>query len=333
MVTIKDVAARAGVAPMTVSRVLNQPDAVAEPTRSRVRAAIDELHYVPNKLGQGLLRRRTQMIALVVNDITNPFAIQQVRGVTAGARAEGFTVVFAHSDGSSQEEMRELRALIERRVDGIILAPVRSAPDAVEFVQGTGTPIAVLDYRMPDNEVDTVRCDTRSAAAELTRELLDLGHTRIAMLSGPRDIVTAFDRATGYESAMAERGYPAQTFWGEYEVSSGDEMAAAVLSGHDRPTALVTAGNYIALGAARAAQNLGLRIPDDLSLVTFDTAQSDIVLDPFFTGAMQPIDRMAETATRLLFDRILDGYDGAPRDRVLDVDFVHHRSTAAAPTG
>ncbi|MDF2991715.1 MAG: putative LacI family transcriptional regulator [Microbacterium sp.] len=331
MVTIKDVAARAGVAPMTVSRVLNQPDAVAEPTRSRVRAAIDELHYVPNRLGQGLMRRRTMMLALVVNDITNPFAIQQVRGVTTAARQEGFTVVFAHSDARPDEEMRELRALIERRVDGIILAPVSNTPDAVNFVQATHTPIVVMDYRMPENDVDTVRCDTRSAASELTRSLIELGHRRIAMLSGPQDIVTAFDRAAGYETEMARAGLPPVISWGKYQVASGDEMATAVLLGPDRPTALVTAGNYIAIGATRAARRAGLQVPEDVSIVTFDSAQDDTSIEPFFTGAVQPIARMAETATRLLFDRVLDDYDGPPRDRVFEVEFTHHLSATSAP--
>ena len=331
MVTMKDVAARAGVAPTTVSRVLNQPDAVAEPTRSRVRAAIDELHYVPNRLGQGLLRRRTMMLALVVNDITNPFAIQQVRGVTAAAREEGFTVVFAHSDRNPDQELRELRALIERRVDGIILAPVRSTPDAVDFVQATRTPIVVLDYRMSHNDVDTVRCDTGSAASELTRSLIELGHQRITMLSGPQDVVTASDRAEGYNAEMARAGLPPHVLWGKYEVGSGDAMATAVLSGPERPTALLTAGNYIALGAARAARRVGLRIPEDVSIVTFDSAQDDSGVVPFFTGAVQPIARMAETATRLLFDRVLYGYDGPARDRVFEVQFTHHLSAGAAP--
>ena len=332
MVTIKDVASRAGVAPMTVSRVINQPEAVALRTRSRVQAAIDELHYVPNKLGQGLLGRSTMMIALVVNDITNPFAIKQVRGVTQAARRHGFTVVFAHSYGRPAEEMRELRALIERRVDGIILAPVRNTPDAVDFVQGTGTPIVVMDYRMPHNEVDTVRCDTRAAAATLTRNLLELGHRRIAMLTGPRDIVTAADRATGYEETMASFGLSPRTIWGSYEVKSGEEMAHAVLSGPNRPTALVTAGNNISLGAARAARQVGLVIPEDISIVTFDDAQSDTVLDPFFTGAVQPISEMAETAALFLFDRISHAYDGPPRDRVLDVAFSNYRSAGPLST-
>ncbi|MEO7016425.1 MAG: LacI family DNA-binding transcriptional regulator [Leifsonia sp.] len=331
MPTIKDVASRAGVAPMTVSRVLNEPATVAQPTRERVLAAIEELHYVPNKLGQGLLRRRTMMLALVVNDITNPFAIEQVRGVTRVAREHGFTVVFAHSDSSSQDEMRELRALIERRVDGIILAPVRNTPDAVDFVQGTGTPIAVVDYRMPSNDVDVVRSDTRGASFELTRQLLGLGHRLIAMLSGDAEIVTAFDRAAGYEDAMNAHGEPPETVWGQYEVHSGWEMAQAVLSRPDRPTALVTAGNYIAQGAARAATEMGLRVPEDVSIVTFDNAETTSILEPFFTGAVQPVSLMAETATRLLLDRVIDGYSGPGRDVTLDVTFETHRSAGPPP--
>lgn len=328
MVTMRDVARRASVAPMTVSRVLNDPDSVAVRTRLQVEQAIHDLKYVPNMIGQGLRRQRTMTLALIVSDITNPFAIHEITAVTDAAREAGYTMIFGHTQADSDEELRQLRSMIERRVDGIILSPVRNGPEPVEFVQQSGCEIVVLGYRMPGSDVDAVRCDSRSAADELTAHLIRLGHRRIVMLSGTREVVTATDRADGYADAMNAAGLEVRTLFGAFTVASGYDMAGVVLDGGTLPTALVTANNFIAIGAARRALELGIAIPDELSIVTFDNAPTEIVHDPFFTGIVQPVDAMARQATALLLDRIDQRYAGSGRDIVLPTVLDVHASSA-----
>lgn len=332
MATIRDVADRAGVAPMTVSRVLNSPDSVSPKTRARVESVIAELKYVPNMIGQTLRTNRTMVIALVVADISNPFAIQQIRSVGDAARRGGYTVLFAHTEASEENELTQLRALVQRRVDGIVLAPVTNRPDSVDFVQGQGLPISVIGYPMPENDVDVVRCDTDTASRELTEYLLTLGHERLAMLSGPRDIVTARERTDGFVAALEGAGISAAAMHNApFTVEGGYQMALSVLGGLDRPTALVTANNFIAIGAAKAARELGMMVPEDVSIVTFDNARSDSVLDPFFTGIIQPAAEMAELATGMLLDRVAGDYDGPGREVVLPTRFEVHDSTAPPP--
>ena len=331
MATIRDVARRAGVAPMTVSRSLNQPETVSPATRRRVLAAVEELRYVPNILGQGLRRRRTMVLGFVVSDVSNPFGIQQIQGVSRAARAQGYTVVFAHTDKDSDEELRQIRALAERRVDGIILSPVYNTPEAVEFSQGQGIPIVVLDYAMPDNDVDVVRCDTRAASRQITNYLLDLGHTRIAMLSGSEKIFTSLDRAEGYTDAMHDAGLEADVTFGDFSVEGGAIGTELLLRRAEPPTALVTGNNFIALGAAHSARRVGVDIPGDLSIVTFDNARTDMVLDPFFTGIVQPVIEIAEVATGLLLDRVYGRFDGPGRTRILQTQFEIHNSTSRPP--
>lgn len=328
MATMRDVARRAAVAPMTVSRVLNDPGSVAPKTRVRVEQAIHDLKYVPNMIGQGLRHQRTMTLALLVSDITNPFAIQQITAVSDAARAAGYTVIFAHTQADPAEEMRQLRSMIERRVDGIILSPVRNGPEPVDFVQQAGCEIVVIGYRMPENDVDAVRCDSRSAAAELTEHLLLLGHRRISMLSGQREIVTAVDRADGYRDAMDAAGLPVDIRYGDFTIASGYAMAEGVLDAPSGPTALVTANNFIAIGAARRASERGATIPDDLSIVTFDNARTEIVHDPFFTGIVQPVDAMTRQATALLLERLDREYSGPGRDIVLPTVLDVHGSSA-----
>jgi LacI family transcriptional regulator len=331
MTTIRDVARHAHVAPMTVSRVLNSPESVSDETRTRVEAAITELSYIPNMVGQALRHKLTGAIGLVVSDITNPFAIQQVTGVSRAARERGFTVIFAQTESDPEEEMRQLRSMIERRVDGIILSPVRNTPDSVDFVAAARRNIVVLGYPMPNNDVDVVRCDSRAASRQATEHLIRLGHRRIAMLSGDPLIVTARERAEGYEDAIRGAGLQPDVRYGAFTVASGLEMASAILDAGTRPTALVTASNFIALGAAQAARQAGLSIPADLSVTTFDNSSTDVVLDPFFTGVIQPVFQMSEAATMLLIDRIQHRHVGPGRDMVMPTTFEIHGSTAPPP--
>ncbi|WP_309620751.1 LacI family DNA-binding transcriptional regulator, partial [Salinibacterium sp.] len=235
MTTIRDVARHARVAPMTVSRVLNNPDSVSDATRVRVETAIDELSYIPNMIGQALRNKLTGAIGLVVSDITNPFAIQQITGVSSAARDRGFSVVFAQTEASPDEELRQLRSMIERRVDGIILSPVFNTPDSVDFVTSAKGTVVVLGYPMPDNDVDVVRCDSRAAASEATEHLLALGHRRISMLSGPPEIVTARERSEGYKNAMRRAGLVPDVRYGAFTVASGFEMATKILASESRP--------------------------------------------------------------------------------------------------
>ena len=329
MTTIRDVAHHASVSPITVSRVLNRHESVAATTRSRVERAIEELGYVPNMLGQALRNNRTMVIAHVASDITNPFAIHQIRSVGDAARKQGYTVIFTHTDGSAQLEREQLRSLIERRVDGIVLSPVTNEPESVDIVQRQGLPITVIGYPMPDNDIDVVRCDTRHASQELTDYLIAQGHTNIAMLTGPRTIVTSVERAEGFAAALESAHLdPWPAVFGSYTVESGYRMALEALTSAERPTALVTANNFIAIGAAQAAKELGISIASELSIVTFDNSSNDLVLDPFFTGVIQPVAEMARVATERLLERVAGDFQGPGRDLVLPTTFEVHASTA-----
>ncbi len=317
---------------MTVSRVINQPDSVAPDTRRRVEESILALRYVPNRLSQSLRHKRTMVIALVVSDISNPFAIKQILGVGNYARSHGYNVIFTHTSASPIEEMSQLRSLVERRVDGVVLSPVRNTPDATEFLQSQGLPVVVLDYPMPENDVDTVRCDSISAARELTEQLLSLGHERITMLSGPENIVTARERAVGYSQAMLAARLVPEVHFGSFTSESGYRVASELLATPDAPTAFLTANNLIALGAARAAAALNVPVPGALSISTFDGLGTDLVLDPFFTGAMQPVEELASLATSMLMERVLGTYTGTGREVVLPTEIRVHSSTGAVPT-
>src|SRR5262245_44135061 len=205
MATIHDVAQRAGVSPITVSRVINNSGYASQETRERVVAAVAELGYVPNRLARSLRSKRTHTLALVLTDITNPFFTTIARGVEDTASDAGYTVIFCNTDESENEEQKYLQVLLQQQVDGILLLPARSGSESIDLIQKQHTPVVVLDRRLPsDVEVDTVRCENEAGAYQLVRLLIELGHRQIALLSGPLGVSTAEDRLAGYRRAITE---------------------------------------------------------------------------------------------------------------------------------
>jgi LacI family transcriptional regulator len=329
MPTIRDVAKKAGVATTTVSRVLNNSGYVSAATRARVEAAIQELGYVPNRVARSLRLKRTNTLALVVTDITNPFWTTVVRGVEDAANAAGFTVILCNTDESESKQDAYLQVLLQRRVDGILFTPVCSAPEPVKRVQRQKVPIVVLDRRVPGAQVDVVRGDSEGGAYELVRHLLDLGHTRVAALSGPETVSTSVERVVGYRRALREAGLSEDAEWvryGQFTQRFGYETTTEIFAQARRPTAIFATNNFIAVGALRALRDGGLRVPQDVSLVCFDDLASAVLIDPFLTVADQPAYEMGRRATELLIARVSDPAVDGHQEIVLPTQIIVRRS-------
>jgi LacI family transcriptional regulator len=334
MATIHDVAKRAGVASITVSRVINNSGYFSQGTRQRVEAAIAELGYVPNRLARSLRSKRTNILALVLTDITNPFFTTLARGVEDTASDAGFIVIFCNTDESETEEQKYLQVLLQQQVDGILLVPARSTSDSVELVQKHGTPVVVLDRRLPSSaKVDVVRCESVDGAYRLVQLLIGLGHRQIAVLSGPKIVSTAKDRVTGYRQAMVEAGIDNRlqlVYYGAFTQSSGYEMAQQVLNVNPRPTALFAANNLIAIGALKAVRDASLRVPEDIAMVSFDDLPANLLTSPFFTVAVQPAYEMGQKATQLLLARLAGKAPERCQEVILPTDLVVRQSSGQA---
>lgn len=334
MPTIRDVAKRAGVAPITVSRVINNSGYVSTETRDRVEAAIAELGYVPNTLARSLRFKKTNTLALVLPDITNPFWTTVARGVEDAASDRGFNVILCNTDESETEQAKYLTVLLQKQIDGIVLAPARSTAEPVEFIQKQGVPVVVLDRRVPCTQVDMVRGDSVKGAHRLVRLLMTLGHRRIAMLAGPQDVSTAVDRVAGYRQALAETGLDVGgdlVYYGEYTQASGYEMTQQALTGAPRPTALFAANNFIAIGSLRALRDAGLQVPEDMALVCFDDLPTAFVIDPFLTVAAQPAYEMGHQATELLLARLSGLAPAEYQEIVLPTETIVRKSAGPLP--
>ena len=334
MATIHDVAKRAGVAPITVSRVINHSGYSSQDTRERVEAAIAELEYVPNRLARSLRSKRTNTLALILTDITNPFFTTVARGVEDTASDAGFTVVFCNTDESETEEQKYLQVVLQQQVDGILLVPARSTPESVEMIQKQGTPVVVLDRKMPpDTEVDVVRCENVEGAYQLVKLLIGLGHRQIAVVSGPKIVSTAEDRVVGYCQAMTEAGLGSTTdliCYGAFTQDSGYEMTRQVLAIKPQPTAIFAANNLIGIGALKALQDAGLRVPEDVAMVSYDDLPANLVTFPFFTVAVQPAYEMAKKATQLLLARLTGSAPTPCQEVILPTEIIIRQSSGQA---
>jgi LacI family transcriptional regulator len=330
MPTIRDVAERAGVATMTVSRVINNSGYVSDATRIKVEAAIIELGYVPNMLGPSLRFNQTNTLALILTDITNPFWTTVARGVEDAAQEKKYSVILCNTDENLQKQDQYLTMLLKRRIDGILFVPADNSAEAVQLIQKQNVEVVVLDRRIPNVDVDIVRGDSFGGAYKLAKHLVDLGHHHIAILSGPQNIFTSTERVAGFRQAMIETGLQhnlENVYWGSFRQNPGD-IAEKALQASPSPTAFLAVNNFIANGALQTFFHAGLRVPEDVSLVSFDDIPEIINPAPFLTVAVQPAYDMGYQATQLLLSRLQNEGPAERQEIVLPTEIFIRHSTA-----
>ncbi len=329
MVNIKDVAKLAGVAPITVSRVINNSGSVNPATRARVQQAIDELHYVPNTLAQSLRSKQTHTIALLLSDITNPFWTTIARGVEDAAAEKGFHTILCNTDEDPEKEATYLNLLLQRRVDGIVIAPTTNDKTRLTALKRQQLPSVLIDRRVAGFKSDIVCGDNRAAAERLTEYLIKLGHQRIALINGPDAISSAVERAEGYRAALHRHRLPIENdliVQGEFKQESGYALVKRLADRQPRPTAIFAANNLIAVGALQALRELGWRVPADVALACFDDIPYASAIEPFLTVVAQPAYEMGRTAARLLMERLAATRNLRPREVVLAPELIVRQS-------
>ncbi|MBE2270594.1 MAG: LacI family DNA-binding transcriptional regulator [Anaerolinea sp.] len=337
--TIRDVARRAQVAPITVSRVVNNQGYISPETRQRVEAAIQELNYIPNTLAQSLRHQKTNMVALIVTDIANPFWTTVARGVEDICNAHKVNLIVCNTDEQQSKLDNYINLLIQRQIDGLIIVPTEGYSGAMlDNLFANHVPSIILDRVLPNWHRHTVvRGDSVTGGYLLTKHMLELGHRRIMMLSGSSAVSTGLERAEGYQRALREFGValdPTLLRFGQFNQQSGYNMTLDILD-HvvPRPTAIVTANNFIAFGVQKALDDRGVNIPGEMSLATFDDLPAQINPRPFLTTIVQnPYTMGQEAAQRLI--ALLTAGDSVPiQDIVLPVSLIVRASTAPPHIG
>jgi len=332
-VTIRDVARRAGVSPMTVSRVINDSELVSPDTRRRVEDAIGELGYVPSRLARGLSAKRTGTLALIVPDVANPFFTLIVRGAEDVARRAGYRVILCDTRADLTVEREVIEEMLAHRVEGILIAPVSDrSREHLRRLTAFNVPFVLVDRTVPGIDADAVLGDSAEGAQRLVEHLLSLGHRRIGMIVESDDVSTARDRRIGYEAALRAADLPTDpTLVARASVDPGGGYAGMrrLLALDEPPTAVFTVNNLVAVGAIEAVRSAGLEVPDDVALVCFDDIEYASRLYPFLTVMEQPAETFGTLSTQLLLERIENRAPERPRVVVLPAQFVVRRSSGA----
>lgn len=332
-VTIKDIAQRAHVSVSTVSRVLNNKADVHEETKRRVQEIIEELGYSPNSIARGLVLQRTHTIGLLIPDITNPFFPEVARGVENRAKELGYSLIFCDSGNDMQSEKDAIALFRSKQVDGIILSLSLASQAELFRLQSEQFPVVQIDRGIPELRIPTVAVDNVLSAATATGYLIQLGHRRIAHITGDLGTKTGRDRLQGYRKALASAGIEPEESWiveGAYDIESGAAGATRLLFGPHRPTAIFAANDLIAMGVYQVALDGGLRIPDDLSVVGHDDIQIAGIVRPGLTTMSQPKYKLGQVGVELLIKEI-DSGESTAEEIVLLTELVTRGS--AAPAG
>ena len=333
---MKDVANRAHVSVSTVSHVLNGTRKVAGETQERVQAALEDLGYRQNLLARGLKTQRTYTIGLLISDIQNSFFTSVVRGVEDVALGRGYHLILCNTDEDPDREDAYVRELAQRQVDGLIVASAASRHNHARRLRLGNVPFVFMDREVEGVGADAVRLDNRLGTRIIAQHLARLGHKRIGMISGPLNKSSGHERYGGMREALAELGIglaDSLVRFGDFRTPSGSERAEELLQLPEPPTALVVANNQMTLGALLTMRNLGLRIPEDVSVVGFDDMEWAPLADPPLTALAQPAYEMGVEAVRMLLDRIEGGPEAPPRSprRVFLTPHLVVRKSTAPP--
>ncbi|WP_028608900.1 LacI family DNA-binding transcriptional regulator [Paenibacillus harenae] len=318
---IKDVAKRAGVSVTTVSRVLNGEKYVKDDLKERVNRAIKDLGYAPSQIARSLVRKKTNLIGVIVPDLTSSFYSTILSSIEETASSNGYSLLVCNIIENIDKEFKYLNVFKEMRVEGIIIMHEKINPEIRTFINSLQLPVIFSSVKPADQNFISVIIDDYKAAYDATAYLIELGHERIGFIGGDMsDITSGQNRYSGYRNALSDYGvkllYELIRF-GDYKVGSGYELMNEMLLGGEPPTALFAVSDDMALGAMNCLYDRGLKVPDDMSVIGFDGSQLTELVRPRLTSMEQPIHEMGKLTVDTML-KLIDGTYQPNGDIIMD---------------
>ena len=323
--TLDDVARRAGVSTATVSRCLNTPARVSEQTRERVMEAVQALGYAPNFGAQALAAKRTNTFGAIIPTMDNAIFARGLQAFQEELGLHGITLLVASSSYKPELEAEQIRALIARGADALLLIGYDRTPETYDFLRKRQIPYVVAWAYQDGRKTPSVGFDNRQAMKALTHEVIGLGHRALALISANRrDNDRARERSEGVLDAMRAHGLdPASLRIVEtpYSIANGAQAFAEIMSGPTRPTAVLCGNDVLAAGALAKAKDLGLRVPDDVSITGFDDIEIAGIVSPALTTVHVPHREMGRRAARLLVSLRNGGTSGSGEELATAIEW------------
>lgn len=317
---IKDVAKHAGVSVTTVSRVLNGEKYVKDDLKARVQRAIDELGYSPSHIARSLVRKKTNLIGVIVPDITSSFYSTILSTIEKTASLNNYNLMVCNIIEDIDKELKYLQVFKQMRVDGIIIMHEKLNDEIRELFQKLDIPIIFSSVKPVNQRFVSVIIDDYAAAYDATRYLIELGHSRIGFIGGDmRDVTSGQNRYIGYTQALSDCGIKVEDKYirfGDYKTQSGYELMKEMLDGETYPTAVFAVSDDMAVGAMNCIHDYGLEVPGDLSVIGFDGSQLTEQVRPRLSSMEQPILEMGKITVDKLLD-LISGSEEAPSEDVI----------------
>lgn len=327
--TLDDVAKLAGVSTATVSRCLNTPEKVIEATRGKVQEAVDALGYTPNFAARVMAARRTFTIGAIVPTMENAIFAQGIQAFQEELRARGYTLLVSSSAYKPDEEEEQIRTLVARGADGLLLIGHDREPAIYDYLHRQNVPVLVAWSHSAEARVPSIGFDNRAAMFGLASEVMSLGHTRLAMISG---LTEGNDRARlrvqGLKEAIVANGLDPEALTlmeAPYGIEQGAGAFKAVMQKSPRPTAVLCGNDVLAAGALQGASSMGIRVPDDVSVTGFDDIELARLVTPALTTVAVPHSDMGRKAANWLIDSV-EGYVPARPDVALPTNLIRRAS-------
>ncbi len=333
-VTIFDVAREAGVSYATVSRVLNNTDHVKPEKREAVLRAMARLGYVANQQARGLAGGRSRVVGLLVQGLESSYTGEIIRGIDEELAAAQYDLMLYTTHRRKTKESVYVAAISRGMAEGLLLSLPRNPAAYIEILRRRSFPYVLIDHQGIGDEHRSIGATNRQGAYDATRYLIELGHRRIGFITGMMELGCAVDRLAGYQAALDDHSIaadPALIYDGDFLRPAGFAGARALLKLPDPPTAIFASNDDMAFGVIEAARDLGLRIPDDLSVVGFDDIPQAAIIHPPLTTMRQPLEQMGRAATQMLL-KLIDDPQLQVESVVLPTELIVRESCQAPRT-
>ncbi|WP_321473947.1 LacI family DNA-binding transcriptional regulator [uncultured Paludibaculum sp.] len=334
-VTLSDIAKAMGLSAMTVSRAFTGSAQISETTKQEVLKRAKELGYVPNRWARSLVTRRSSIIGVLIPEISHTYFAEVTCGVEEIVDKTGFDLLLCHSRGDAEKERAEIHMLIGTRADGLIIASVQDAKTERPFaeLEDAGIPFVLVDRFFPNRRFSSVLVDDQAVGEIATSHLVGLGHKLIAHIQGP-PVTPAVLRKRGYLAVMKAQGLTVDKDWivgKDFSNLTGYSAMRKLLQLKPRPTAVFAANDPLAIGAVRACREVGLRVPEDISVVGAGCIEGDHNPSPFLTTVWWPNQEMGRAAAQLLLDAIADSNGGETHIRTFAPKLLVRHSSGPPP--
>ncbi len=304
--TMKDIARRTGLGLATISSYFNGGN-VREKNRIKIEEAIEELHYEVNEVARGLKTNATRTIGVVIPELNNTFCAEIITGMEDILRNHGYATIVCDCRTDKKLEREAVEFLIRRRVDGIINMPVDEEGNHLKRFQKTGKPIVLIDRKIQGIDCDSVLVDNKKAAEDAVHYFIERGHQNIGIIGGPEEVFTAQERMAGYYKALESAGIPVREslIWhGDYTIQGGVRGLEELVQNNPEMTAVFVTNYEMTMGAMIGVNELGIRIPEQLSMIGFDNLQFARACNPKLTIVSQPTDGIAKEVAKVMLDRL-----------------------------